>query len=101
MDMCVCVCVCVYIYIRERERMLYQNIMGNANKQTKNAIETHTKRKTNPNTKLKMVIKLKRSPNNATNRSIHENSKESENADYDLGIKCQSSECSTEFSLLP
>ena len=37
--------------------MLYQNIMGNANKQTKNAIETHTKRKTNPNTKLKMVIK--------------------------------------------
>ena len=44
--MYVCMCVCVYIYIRERERMLYQNIIGNLNKQTKKYNrKTHKKEK--------------------------------------------------------
>ena len=41
----------IYIYIY---RLLYENIMGNANQKT--AIDTH-ERKNNPNTTLKIVIK--------------------------------------------
>ena len=51
--LCVCVCVCIYIYMYKHS--FYQNLMGNANQKT--IIDTHTKKKKQPNTTLKMVIK--------------------------------------------